>query len=294
MSIRFQCPFCGHVTDIDERYVGQSGPCRACGKTITITSGTPFSEAPVQPVKKSSNSTPILIVLAGLLGVMVCMVPILIALLLPAVQAAREAARRAQCSNNLRQIGLAMHNYHDTYGSFPPAYTVDAEGNRLHSWRTLILPFMEQQALYSQINLNEPWDSPSNRPLADRGISIYRCPSATNASPAVTNYMVIVGDNTAFPGDTGANLSSFTDGTSNTVLVVEVLNPLGTSWMEPTDLEFDNLPLSISPDGISSRHRGGANTAFADGSIHFLSDATPPETIQNLILRNDGNVVYLD
>ena len=294
MSIRFQCPFCGSVTDVDDRYAGQSGPCRSCGKTITITSGTPFSESPTQPVKKSSSSTAILIVLAGLLGVMVCMVPILIALLLPAVQSAREAARRAQCSSKLKQIVLAMHNYHDTYGTLPPAYTVDADGNRLHSWRTLILPFVEQQALYSQINLNEPWDSPSNRAIADTALSMYACPSATNSSPAATNYMVVVGENTAFPGDTGAHFASFTDGTSNTLLVVEVLNPLGTSWMEPTDLEFDSLLPGLSPDGISSRHPRGANVSFADGSVRFLSETTPPDTMQNLILRNDGNLVYLD
>ena len=81
-------------------------------------------------------------------------------LLLPAVQAAREAARRMSCSNNIKQIGLAMQNYHTAYGTLPPAYTVDAQGRPLHSWRTLILPFIEQQALYGEIDLSKPWNDP--------------------------------------------------------------------------------------------------------------------------------------
>ncbi len=78
------------------------------------------------------------------------------ALMIPAVSEGHKAARRMQCSNNLKQIGLAFHNYHSAYGSLPPAYTVDADGNRLHSWRTLILPFIDQSALVQQIDLNKP------------------------------------------------------------------------------------------------------------------------------------------
>ena len=105
-----------------------------------------------------------LVVLFAVLGgglLLVCG-GILLALLLPAVQAAREASRRMECSNNLKQISLAMHSYHDVYGSLPPAYTIDEEGRRLHSWRTLLLPYLEAGQIYEQLDLSQPWDSLDN------------------------------------------------------------------------------------------------------------------------------------
>ena len=104
---------------------------------------------------------------------------LLIALLLPASRGSREAARRMQCSNHLKQIALALQNYADTYGCLPPAHTVDAEGKPLHSWRTLILPFMEQKELYDQIDLSKPWDDPANEKAMKTKISYYVCPSET-------------------------------------------------------------------------------------------------------------------
>ena len=99
-------------------------------------------------------------VVEGLVAVSI--ITILIALLLPATRSARPAARRTQCKNHLKQIGLALHNYHDAYGSFPPAFTTDADGRPLHSWRTLILPFGEHRTLYDTIDLSKPWDHPDN------------------------------------------------------------------------------------------------------------------------------------
>ena len=103
------------------------------------------------------------IVMGSLSLVSLVFVPVMLALLLPAVQAAREAARRAQCTNNLKQIGLAMHNYASANGAFPPAAIYDANGKPLLSWRVLILPYLEQDSLYKQFHLAEPWDSPHNK-----------------------------------------------------------------------------------------------------------------------------------
>lgn len=99
--------------------------------------------------------------------VLVFLVPccMLMCLLTPR-SGAREAARRAQCSNNLKQIAFSLHSYHDRYGCFPPAYIADEEGKPMHSWRVLILPFIEEQALYDRYAFTEPWDGPSNRRLA--------------------------------------------------------------------------------------------------------------------------------
>ncbi|HEY4260168.1 MAG TPA: DUF1559 domain-containing protein, partial [Schlesneria sp.] len=85
---------------------------------------------------------------------------VVIALFIPLPRRAGEAARRTQCKNNLKLIGLALYNYHDLYGAFPPAYTVDRHGKQLHSWRTLILPFLDQMPLYQKIDLSKPWDDP--------------------------------------------------------------------------------------------------------------------------------------
>src|SRR5437588_6801844 len=101
----------------------------------------------------------------------------MVALLLPAVQAAREAARRAQCTNNLKQIGLAMHNYHSSNNCFPPAFTTDRDGKPLLSWRVLLLPYLECSSLYANFHLDEPWDSPHNRPLVNQMPSVFACPS---------------------------------------------------------------------------------------------------------------------
>jgi len=90
----------------------------------------------------------------------------LLSLLFPSIQNSREAARCAVCMDKMKRIGIALQNYHDQHGSFPPAYTVDAEGNLLHSWRTLILPYFGEQKwkeIYDQIRFDEPWDSEHNR-----------------------------------------------------------------------------------------------------------------------------------
>src|SRR5262249_21734482 len=84
--------------------------------------------------------------------------------LITAVAQVRVATRRMQSTNNLKQIALAMHSYHDTMGRFPPAIVRDKEGKPLYSWRVLLLPYLEQQNLYNQFKLDEPWDSEHNRP----------------------------------------------------------------------------------------------------------------------------------
>ncbi len=128
--------------------------------------------------------------------VVIAIIAVLVALLLPAVQQAREAARRTQCKNNLKQLGLALHNYHDTFGTFPPAYLILPGGNATMGppspttgdtgpgWTalTLLLPQIEQANLYNSFNINLPCWSPQNATLATRPISTYLCPSAGNAS----------------------------------------------------------------------------------------------------------------
>jgi prepilin-type N-terminal cleavage/methylation domain-containing protein len=128
-----------------------------------------------------------LIVVLGILG-------LLVALLLPVTRNAREPARRTQCKNHLKQIALAMHNYNDEHGVFPPAYLVDAEGQRLHSWRTLLLPYLDQKSLYEQIDLTKPWNDPVNAKAYAANPYGYDCPSA-DMPVNHTTYMAVLADN---------------------------------------------------------------------------------------------------
>jgi hypothetical protein len=230
----------------------------------------------------------------GIIVLVVCVIGfipcsgILVALLLPAVQAAREAARRTQCSNNLKQIGLAMHNYHDTWKALPPAYTVDEDGNRLHSWRTLILPFVEQQPLYEQIRLDEPWNSEHNQRIADTVVQGYNCPS--NPEPGTnTHYMAIVGEEALFRGAEPTSFRDIQDGLSNTLMIVEVKEST-TPWMEPVDLDVEKMQIRInsSPSEMGSWHPGGAQVVLGDGSTHLLSETINPETLRALVTRDGG------
>ena len=292
--IAFKCPQCGAETNVDERYAGQTGPCRHCGAMITIpgTSTQPFAPIPPPP-RSSSSAIPILIIVlvCVLVGVLFCG-GIVAAMLLPAVQSAREAARRSQCNNNLKQIGLALQSYHDVYNSFPPAYIADANGKPMHSWRVLILPFMEQKPLYDRYNFDEPWDGPNNRQLADLIPPAYRCP-ADPAAPGSTStgYAAITGPGAIFDGETATRFASITDGTSNTIMVAETT--AGMHWMEPRDLDVNQMTFNVngSPAEISGHHPGGAVVVFADGHTSFLQQSISAQILRALISKAGGETI---
>ena len=208
-------------------------------------------------------------------------------LLLPTVDGgSRNPSRRMQCGNNLKQIGLALQNYHDTFNAFPPAYIADSTGKPMHSWRVLILPFMERKALYDKYRFGEPWDGPNNRLLAKEispySYDCFRCPGETNKRNLETSYVVVVGPGTVFPDDKNITMFQITDGTANTILAVEVHNS-GIQWMEPRDLHVTQMAPSInspSRQGLSSLHPEkqptGALAVFVDGHIQFLPNDTDP------------------
>jgi hypothetical protein len=218
----------------------------------------------------------------------------LIMLLLSPIHAPR-SSRRDYCSNNLRQILIALHNYHDVYGSLPPAYVADENGRPMHSWRVLILPFIEQQPLYDQYRFDEPWDGPNNRLLLQYDLPFFRCPSDSQATKGETSYVVVSGGGTAWPGAKAVKFGDMTDGTSNTILVVEVQHS-GIHWMEPRDLDVTQLPLSLNaPRGpcISSEHKHGAHVGLADGSVRFLPNDLPSPTLRALLTIDGRESVIL-
>ncbi|MFH1923964.1 MAG: DUF1559 domain-containing protein [Planctomycetota bacterium] len=296
MSIPFTCPHCGVQTNVGEQYAGQTGPCSSCGKTITVPPVSGGPPAYSAPRKSSAGPVIAIILVVGLVGVLVCG-GILAALVLPATQAAREAARRAQCTNQLKQIGIAMHNYHDTYRCLPPAVITDEDGQPMRSWRVAILPFIEQAPLYDQYDFSEPWDGPNNRALEGAFPDTYRCPSDTASGPLDAGYVMIVGEGTL--GGEPNELVKFADvkdGTSNTILAIEVAGS-GIHWMEPRDLTVEEAVTFITNPGATGLlhvHPGGVNVLMADGSVRFLPESTDPETVRLLLLRDDGQPIPVD
>jgi prepilin-type processing-associated H-X9-DG protein len=215
---------------------------------------------------------------------------VLVALLLPAVQSAREAARRAQCVNNIKQIMLAMHNYHSA-NNFFPRDTTDKDGKPLLSWRVAILPYIEQAELYNKFKLDEAWDSPHNKELLKEMPQTFRCPSLAKLEPFTTKYRGFVGAAAMFEIGQDIGIASITDGTSNTIAVVEASEAV--PWSKPDDLPFDqNAQPSLY--GAGSSHPGGFNCGFADGSVRFIKNSVGVQVFKALITRNGGEVISAD
>ena len=216
--------------------------------------------------------------------------PVGIALLLPAVQKVRMAASRTQDMNNLKQMALAIHNYASTYRDLPSAAICDKNGRPLLSWRVTILPYIEQEHLYRQFKLDEPWDSEHNKKLIPLMPMLYTIPNGPKSGPGETHYRVFVGGGALFELDKKVKFSQITDGTSNTVMIVETADSV--VWTKPEDIPYDAkkaLPRFADFHGSRRFH-----VAFADGSVRTLRLDLPEETLRGVITRDGGEAVQID
>jgi prepilin-type processing-associated H-X9-DG protein len=239
-------------------------------------------------------------------------VSVMTALLLPAVQQAREAARRTQSRNNMKQMGLALHNYHDVFNSFPRG-TIENEDlenpeERL-SWMVEILPYMDQAAVYNNIDRALGSQAQENQESLTVAIPQYLNPSQTvriAGGLGESDYVGIAGigeeeltgeEVTAKSGVFGYNrqigIRDITDGTSNTMMVIDVSKNMGPwgAGGPSTIRALTKAPYINGPDGLGGTHRGGGMVLFADGSVRFISEEVDDEVMEGISTIQGGEVV---
>ena len=185
-----------------------------------------------------------------------------------------------------------MADFESAFGTLPPAATFDKDGSPLLSWRVLLLPYLEQRELYVQFHLDEPWDSPHNKPLIDKMPRVFQCPSG-ELSMGLTSYEVVVDPHSNFTGErSGVAFKDGTDGTSRTLLVVEGTRPV--PWTKPGGLSLASSEPAL---GMGSQHPGGFNVSTADGAVRFVSmsgeHAITPSDLKALVTRDGQEEVQV-
>jgi prepilin-type processing-associated H-X9-DG protein/prepilin-type N-terminal cleavage/methylation domain-containing protein len=237
---------------------------------------------------------------------------VLLGLLLPAIQKVREAANRTACTNNLRQIGLALHHYHDVHRTFPPGgIEWRPPGNsskRQLAWCVFLLPYLEQDKLYRRLNLNKPFDSPENAQGAAAVLPVFLCPSKPRttyrfAGRGLCDYGGILGQalfgnnnppNGTMLFDKHISIAMITDGTAHTLMISEDTQRDDGQWINAMNLFDVAFPINRGPvydPDIHSEHSGGANGLFADGSVRFLRETMEVSVLAAIVTRAGGEPV---
>jgi prepilin-type N-terminal cleavage/methylation domain-containing protein/prepilin-type processing-associated H-X9-DG protein len=254
--------------------------------------------------------------------VVIVIASLLMALLLPAVQAAREAARHLTCGSNLRQIGIGLQLYHEALRCFPPGGIEDrfminsktgvayGDSGRQLAWSALLLPYLEQGSLQHRLDFGKAFDAPENAAAAAMVLPIYICPSVPNGSElrdgrGPCTYAGINGErlvsknsppNGAMLYDRALTVSDIRDGTSNTLIVSEDCDWEEGQWINAANVLEQGYLIHAVPAGqidneICSKHPGGANGTFCDGSVRFLSEKMTKKVLAAIITRAGGERV---
>ena len=208
----------------------------------------------------------------------------------------RHAKRRAVASasqGRLNQLLVALHNYHDTHGSLPPAFIADENGNPMHSWRVLILPFIDQSALFNEYRFDEPWNGPNNAKLAKRMPVVFHQFGEPD-SHEMTNIVLITGPGTAFPGAMSVKFDDIRDGLENTILATEIGNST-IPWLEPRDLSVETMSFRVKDRGkpsISCPEWRQPYVVFGDSiSTYTLRQSLPAESLRALMTISGGEAM---
>jgi hypothetical protein len=184
---------------------------------------------------------------------------------------------------------LAVVNYEDVHGHFPPAFVNGPDGKPWHSWRVLILPYIEADDIYKAYKLDEPWDGPNNKKLAEKMPKIFAF-HGTKFPTTITNYLAVVGKDTMWPGAEARKRADIKDGASKTILIIENQGQK-VHWMEPRDLVFDKMNFQLNtPDGISSWYKDPAITTV-DDTVRRLSKTMKPEALKAALTVSGGEEI---
>lgn len=199
------------------------------------------------------------------------------------------------CRYNLKRMGLAMLQYHNNYGVFPPAYVPDSQGRPIHSWRVLLLPYVGQRELYDKYRFDEPWNGPHNRQLIDEIPAAYSCRWDDGRKLGHTSYVVITGPETAFPGAESSSIGRIRDGATTTIFVVEMVDS-GIPWTAPRDLKWQtirealDLRAELPLRGNHGRHEGSF-VVFGDAHVRWIDPDMDSQVLQALITANGGETL---
>jgi len=200
-----------------------------------------------------------------------------------------------QSYNNLKQIGLAAHVFHDKHLYLPMAGTILPDGRLGHSWATQMLPYLEQSTLYEKINLDKPWTDAENRVFFEtildpfRSYMVSRKELHNAAGYALSFYAV---NERVLPVGEKVTFDSITDGTSNTILCGEVKGNV-RAWGDPINGRDPAWGINKTPYGFGSYFSGGANMGFCDGAVRFVTDTIDPEVLRALATPDGGEEATL-
>ena len=211
-------------------------------------------------------------------------------IVVPLLAKVDSTARQSQSVDHLKHLMLAMHNYHDKFKAFPRQGNLAPDGRKLLSWRVHLLPFLDEPALYREFHLDEPWDSEHNQKLIARMPSVFASGCVTNDQIAkgMTGYLGLVGKNMAFGTDEPIDVRKITDGTSNTIAIVDANSDRAVIWTKPDDL---NVNLEKPLQGLAGENRGRFWVAFWDGSVRSIVETIDPKTLALLFQYKDGTPI---
>jgi beta-lactamase regulating signal transducer with metallopeptidase domain len=239
-------------------------------------------------ITPSGKSTPLGVPVKATASVDAEQMAAISAALAPALETARGSAKQAVSMNNLKQLALAMHNYYEVNQSFPPAVLYGPDGKTPYSWRVALLPFVDQAQLYEQYKKDEPWDGPNNKKLIDKMPSVFRDPVEPDSSQA-SSYFAVVGPTALFSGKKeGTKMIEITDGTSNTLMLVEAKRDI--PWTKPEDIPYGKDHPSPK---LGGHYPSVFIGALADGSVRIFSDKLPEDLLRVLLTRDGGEPINL-
>lgn len=263
-----RCPDC------DERVSPGAKECPSCGASLTGKSS----------VKTAAKGLSAGLILACVLGAC-CLGGGVVGLAvgLPAVQQARNAARMSEAKYNLKQIGIGLHNYHDAFKTFPPGGIHTPDGKPYHAWMAQMLPYVDQRSLYNSINFRVPYTDPGNRAAFSTPVPIYLYPGTplgTDASGyAVAHYAA---NSQVFQGKSGVmRLSDFTDGVANTILTGSVTQGF-VAWGGVDNMRDPVAGLGDTPSQFNSSATGRTLFLMGDGTVRIVSADVNPALLKAL------------